>query len=238
MIILIEKGNLVHLLPKFIDLKDRLLSSIFIFIFIFIFFKVNMFISSLFILIIYGFLLFEWHDCTRKNKKKIDMIFFLFITLGIIAFLGINFLRFLKFELAHLPIFLVILVTVVTDTSAYFIGRIIGNTCIFPKISPKKTLSGYIGGLLLGGLSPLLLFFIHSDGVTLYKFLGLILIGLFLSISVLAGDLFESYFKRCNKIKDTSNFLPGHGGFLDRLDGLLAASIALFLIIILSCFVF
>jgi phosphatidate cytidylyltransferase len=62
--------------------------------------------------------------------------------------------------------------------------------------------------------------------------------GFCLSFAVIAGDLFESYFKRQNNIKDTGTFIPGHGGFFDRLDGLLGASIALFFIIIVIYFIF
>jgi phosphatidate cytidylyltransferase len=115
-------------------------------------------------------------------------------------------------------VFFVILVTALADTGAIYAGKKIQGPKLFTKVSPKKTISGLLGGCVLamlgGGLSKLYL----SDE---YSVLELVLLALFLSLWGALGDLFESAIKRALGIKDTSGFLLGHGGFWDRLDSLL-----------------
>jgi phosphatidate cytidylyltransferase len=130
--------------------------------------------------------------------------------------------------LAQGRLLLVYLIAVVAaaDTGAYFTGRRFGRHKMAPRISPKKTLEGLAGGLILAGLlgagfSALLL---SGIGPAAGGLLGLSLGGL----SVL-GDLFESLMKRVAGVKDSGALLPGHGGVLDRLDGLLLAGPGLLL---------
>ncbi|HEY9117269.1 MAG TPA: phosphatidate cytidylyltransferase [Roseivirga sp.] len=103
------------------------------------------------------------------------------------------------------------------DTGAYFVGKAIGKRKLFEKVSPKKTWEGTIGGFLFG-----LVFaygFFHFFGVlTLFEWMGL---GIITAVFGTLGDLAESLFKRTLAIKDSGSILPGHGGFLDRFDGLL-----------------
>ena len=87
------------------------------------------------------------------------------------------------------------------------------------KISPKKTISGSIGSFIL---SLLLIPFFYGELIK-YNFLILITITILISLTSQLGDLFISYLKRKAKVKDTSNILPGHGGFLDRIDGIIFA---------------
>lgn len=105
------------------------------------------------------------------------------------------------------------------DTGAYFAGKTFGKTKLFEKVSPKKTWEGSIGGLLLAvGVS---LAFCHFFGIMSYaQWAGLAIV---VSIFGSLGDLVESAFKRALAIKDSGSTIPGHGGFLDRFDGLILA---------------
>lgn len=110
-----------------------------------------------------------------------------------------------------------------TDTVAYFAGRGIGGPKLAPRISPKKTWAGLVGGMIAAG----------AVGMATAAILGLpnapALIGFSMVLAVIAqgGDLLESAIKRHFKVKDSGNIIPGHGGLLDRLDGLMAAAPAI-----------
>lgn len=126
-------------------------------------------------------------------------------------------------------VFWAMIVTWSTDTFAYFAGRSIGGPKLAPRISPSKTWSGLIGGLvgaeLLGAL------------VSYWLDLGspFLFIGGFMGLIAQAGDLFESWLKRRAGVKDSGSLLPGHGGALDRLDGFLpVVLVTLALIIVRS----
>ncbi len=113
-----------------------------------------------------------------------------------------------------------------TDTGAFFAGRYIGGAKLSPDISPSKTWSGALGGLIVGALSGSLVWLIAVPSAW---WIGLLLAGV-LSLSGQLGDLLESAIKRRFKIKDSSDLIPGHGGLLDRLDSLTLASLVLFII--------
>ena len=109
-----------------------------------------------------------------------------------------------------------------TDTFAYFSGRLIGGPALSPQISPKKTWAGAIGGTLLGACMGLAILYLQVATISI----GLVLLAIALSMISQVGDLAESWVKRKYAVKDTSSLIPGHGGLLDRIDGLLAAIIA------------
>jgi phosphatidate cytidylyltransferase len=115
-----------------------------------------------------------------------------------------------------------------TDIFAYFVGRAIGGPKLAPRISPGKTWSGAIGGAVAAVIA--------GSGVIWYFFLGsglrVALIALLLSVCSQAGDLFESFIKRRFGVKDSSHLIPGHGGVMDRVDGLIFACFAAFLLAI------
>ena len=137
--------------------------------------------------------------------------------------------------------FLVILilgVTIFTDTGAYFTGRAIGGPKIAPRISPSKTWAGLLGGMFFSALwvvGWVLAIDRGADwmgprfelGMSLgVENIGLaILLGAALAVVAQAGDFFESFLKRKAAMKDSSNLIPGHGGVLDRVDGLLPVAI-------------
>ena len=119
----------------------------------------------------------------------------------------------------------VLLIIWSNDTFAYLIGKKIGKRKLFEKISPKKTIEGFIGGLTAGIIVAIILA-LNTNSLNIFNWVVLsIIISIFGSI----GDLVASKFKREAKIKDSSNLIPGHGGFLDRLDSLIFISSFVFL---------
>jgi phosphatidate cytidylyltransferase len=119
---------------------------------------------------------------------------------------------------------LVIVTIWINDTMAYIVGSLIGKTTLSP-ISPKKTWEGTIGGVLLAVIT------VTISGYFLLKadVIQLIIISTLTCIAGIFGDLFESKLKRMAGVKDSGNFMPGHGGFLDRFDSLLFATIFVWL---------
>jgi phosphatidate cytidylyltransferase len=113
-----------------------------------------------------------------------------------------------------------------TDIFAYFVGRAVGGPKLAPAISPGKTRSGALGGAAGGVVAGLLL--AVAAGAGHLAWLGIV--ALVLSVIAQAGDLFESWVKRRHGRKDSSHLIPGHGGVMDRVDGLVAAAVALYLI--------
>ncbi len=113
-----------------------------------------------------------------------------------------------------------------TDIFAYFVGRTVGGPKLAPSISPGKTRSGAIGGAAGGVVAGLLL--AAAAGLGNLAVLGLV--ALVLSVVAQAGDLFESWVKRRHGRKDSGALIPGHGGVMDRVDGLVAAALALYVI--------
>ncbi|MCS6837451.1 MAG: phosphatidate cytidylyltransferase [Bdellovibrionaceae bacterium] len=116
-----------------------------------------------------------------------------------------------------------------TDTIAFFIGKKWGKTPLLPQISPKKTAEGALGGLV-GALIIGIIFYIVSPQ---YPILILILGSILGSIFSQAGDLFESLLKRQANVKDSSQLIPGHGGVLDRIDGILFAGPVIYWIMLI-----
>ena len=115
------------------------------------------------------------------------------------------------------PSVLIIIMFIVwsTDTGAYVIGKIFGGRKLAPKISPGKTIAGAIGGII----TAIVVMSISIDVNSVSIIISIIL----LSIACQMGDLLASWVKRKHNVKDYSNIIPGHGGLLDRLDGMLAA---------------
>ncbi|MEQ8664500.1 MAG: phosphatidate cytidylyltransferase [Rhodospirillales bacterium] len=152
-------------------------------------------------------------------------------TRSVIRFVGILYILAACFSLAWLRathpdgamlVLLMILAVWASDTGAYFAGTMIGGPKLAPAISPKKTWSGLLGGsLAAGGVGAAMAHFGGaSQNIELLTGLG-VMIGLFAA----GGDLLESLVKRRFGVKDSGTLIPGHGGVLDRVDGLLAAAI-------------
>ena len=192
----------------------------------------NRIFSSLILLLVYLISLFNYN-----LLFLLGVIFYIVIVYEIIKFfkiykiilfiyLFISFINYISYfnNYFNLKIFnLMILIIIFFDSFSYFVGVKFGKTLLFKKISPKKTLEGLIGGIIITNL--LLIFFINfiNDSYDISNFIFINLI-IFLS---LFGDIIQSYFKRQNHIKDSSNLLSGHGGFFDRFDSFISAIIAL-----------
>jgi len=148
------------------------------------------------------------------NTKKYDYKDALELT-GFVIFFGIimNLLtNILIYEKAYF--FMLLLVTIFTDTFAYFTGVSVGKHKA-TKISPKKSWEGYIGGTIMGTILTTIYYVTFIGAAPLLK---VILVITLLSIAAHIGDLFFSAIKRQKDIKDFSNLIPGHGGVLDRID--------------------
>lgn len=158
----------------------------------------------------------------RKNKEHL-ISSMSFSVLGV-AYIGLPFamLNFLAFPDGSYHFDLVIGLLFcqwANDTGGYFAGKAFGKHKLYESVSPNKTIEGSVGGIILSSAVAVGLFYIFAD-LTLMQWLGLALI---VSIFGSIGDLAESQIKRNLAIKDSGSILPGHGGFLDRFDGLLLA---------------
>jgi len=159
--------------------------------------------------------------------KQFNMVFgiiYLTIPLAMLSYIGMPDLHFIEGKWIYNEQFdttpmLVIFIFIWTyDTFAYVFGRLIGKKPLAPKISPKKTWEGLFGGIIITVFIAMLL----SQYVNLDVYL-LVPLSICIALSGTIGDLFESYLKRKANVKDSGTILPGHGGLLDRLDGVLLA---------------
>ena len=191
------------------NFKKRFFISLLAFPFIYILLYQKTLFNIL-IVIIFLFCFYEWIKIFKKKN-----IFFFFGLLILFIFL-ISLIRIYNFEDYNLIFLWLILITWLTDIGGYFFGKLFGGPKLI-KISPNKTWAGAIGSIILSQFA-FLIFFLDVN----YKFNFYIFYSqLFLSIIGQIGDILMSYIKRINNKKDTSNFIPGHGGFLDRVDGLI-----------------
>ena len=191
------------------NFKKRFLVSLLAFPLIYILLYQKL-LFNLLILIVFLFCLYEWN----KIFKKKNPIFFLGLLILLVFLFSL--IRIYNFEDFNLKFLWLILITWLTDIGGYIFGKLFGGPKLV-KISPNKTWAGALGSLILSQLA-FLIFFLDNN----YNFnVAIIFIQIFLSIVGQVGDILMSYIKRKNNKKDTSNFIPGHGGFLDRVDGLI-----------------
>ena len=144
-------------------------------------------------------------------------------------------------SLGLIGLILVFAVSLSVDASAYFTGNIIGGKKIAPLISPNKTLSGAIGGLVAGTVASVIIYNIFNS-IEAYSeifvqlnvnFIAFVIYGLFASVACQLGDIFASIIKRDARAKDFSSIFPGHGGVMDRLDSVAFNSVFTLVFIIL-----
>jgi len=151
-----------------------------------------------------------------KNKITIDHA-----ALGLlgVVYIGAGFHYMLATRLINphglFWLLLVLLCIIATDSGAYFSGMFLGKHLLWPKISPKKTIEGAIGGLILAEIVVLIFSLFEPDLLTIKHAL---ILGLVIAVVGQMGDLIQSAYKRVKGIKDTGTLLPGHGGVLDRMD--------------------
>ncbi|MDC0447998.1 phosphatidate cytidylyltransferase [Candidatus Pelagibacter sp.] len=204
-----------------LELKKRIVTSILLLFLLYLMINYSyILIISLIIILVVTWI--EFNSLIYKVFKKKNLIIkFLFKLLSLIYLSSLVFLiLYIETEQTHLKICLIysILVSIVTDIGGLLIGRTIKGKKL-TKISPKKTISGSIGSFLFS----LVLVPIFYNELLEYNLLYLIIITLLISLTSQVGDILISYLKRRAKVKDTSDILPGHGGFLDRIDGIIFA---------------
>ncbi len=189
------------------ELQKRILSSIILLPLALYFILAGSFYLIFFTMICFFVSIYEWN----KMVKKIELKF-----LGTL-FLIFSFYSFYEISIVYLWIF-VLLICVSTDIGGYVFGKLFKGPRL-TKISPNKTYSGMIGGYLLSLI--FLSFFMNwiDYTVNVEWFIVTILISTVSQI----GDIIISYFKRLSKVKDTGKIIPGHGGLLDRIDGMIFA---------------
>jgi phosphatidate cytidylyltransferase len=191
------------------NFKKRFIISLLAFPIIYALFYQKIF-SNLLIVIVFLFCIYEWY---RIFKKK-NYVYFL--GLLILLFFLVSLLKIYNLEDNNLKFLWLILIAWFTDIGGYVFGKLFGGPKLI-KISPNKTWSGAIGSLILSQFA-FLIFYLGPN----YKLnFNIIFFQIFLSIIGQTGDILMSYIKRINNKKDTSNLIPGHGGFLDRVDGLI-----------------
>jgi phosphatidate cytidylyltransferase len=207
------------------ELQKRILSSLVLIpisiicivqgsVFFILFLSISFFVTS-----------YEWLKMSKNFSKKIFGIIFLFFSFYM-AYL-------LRAEQGYMIFILVILISILTDIGGFIFGKIFKGPKL-TKISPKKTYSGVIGSFILsiGGSLIFIEYFVGLKNYIFISHLSFEPFGINLNLFILSfifisslisqlGDLIISYFKRIAKIKDTGKILPGHGGLLDRIDGII-----------------
>ncbi|WP_068074444.1 phosphatidate cytidylyltransferase [Novosphingobium lentum] len=176
-----------------------------------------------FVLLVTVGVLREW--TTLANGFVKTMIARLIWFVGGVAYVGMAgfVLMALRNEGEGLLVILALLLAVIaTDVGAYFSGRTFGGPKIAPRISPSKTWSGLVGGMLLSAIGLTLIFCGIDPAAAADAWWQIVLAGMLIAVVAQSGDFFESWMKRRAGVKDSSNLIPGHGGLFDRLDGLLA----------------
>ena len=193
------------------NLSIRILSS---FIFITFYFTLFFYYTDkiiYFITLIYLLISIEVFLNFKKSIKTI--IFYITISyLSVVMYFSFNFN---SYEFTA-----IILCITCFDSFSYLFGKIFGKKKMLNKISPNKTYEGLIGGIMLTNFISLIIFLnfnVYKTSINLNFFFFTNIVILFSFF----GDLIQSYFKRFNNLKDSSNFLPGHGGFFDRFDSFL-----------------
>lgn len=151
-----------------------------------------------------------------KNKMTFDEIGFILIGA---FYVGLGFHYFIETRFIGLEyVVFVLLIVWTTDSGAYFVGRKLGKNKLWPEISPKKTVEGFVGGIVIAVCFAIAMQFIYPIASS---WMQLIVVTIVASIIGQMGDLVESAIKRHYGVKDSGNILPGHGGILDRFDSLL-----------------
>ena len=196
-------------------LKRTVSSLVLLSIIIFFITKGSLFLN-LFILFCFLISLYEWHMMKKNNIYYVSGIIFLFLSFYSVF-------RLTNFEVDYSYFLFILLICISTDIGGYIFGKFFKGKKL-TKISPNKTSSGMLGSFTLS----LVVSYLFLELTTIFHYLKinsintLIFILLISSISQV-GDIIISYFKRKSKIKNTGNIIPGHGGMLDRIDGMIFA---------------
>lgn len=213
-------------------MKTRLLSSLVMLPLLIIVYLGGLFLT-IFCGLVFLYAMYEMVSALKKSGK----LNVLLVVCGAI-YIGLGLYSFIHVEIysSKLLVWLILLISFGTDIFAYLSGTLIGRHKLCPKISPKKTVEGAIGAMLLTTGITLLYWYIFVIKnvllINLYmpviffpSLMTMVIIGCLGSIVAMAGDLLMSFAKRQIGIKDFSSLIPGHGGVLDRIDSVLLVSI-------------
>jgi len=178
----------------------------------------NNYVLGYILMIISVFSILEFIGMTKIFSKRnkilqllINLIFIFYIFYFSTLLLTFSFSLSIK-----ILIFLILLICIASDIGGFVFGKILKGPKL-TKISPNKTISGAIGSLVFSSVFAIIFIYLLTKSFDSY----FVIIGFITSIGCQIGDLFFSYLKRKALLKDTGNFLPGHGGILDRIDGIL-----------------
>ncbi len=206
---------------KYSEFRMRLLSSILMVPVIIFIVLLGSYYFILFLYLCFAISIYEWINMSNSKKYLVPGLFFLM--LSFYSAYKTRYTSYNGFEGDSLFLF-ILFSCVLTDLGGYFFGKILKGPKL-TKISPKKTISGFIGGFLL----PLLIFYLlYKSEVLTFNNKNLsvnfsLIIFFIITISFISqvGDIAVSYFKRLSGIKNSGNIIPGHGGILDRIDGMI-----------------
>jgi len=198
------------------EIIKRILSSIILLPTVLFFIIKGSFLFNFFIFICFLITTYEWLKLSKNNLLKLFGTIFI-----VISFYTIFNIR-NEFDRDYFHLLLVVIICVSTDIGGYVFGNIFKGPKL-TKISPKKTYSGVIGSFLLSLIFTNLFLDFLSNVETFEFTKKMFLFILLVSLVSQIGDLIISYFKRVSKIKDTGTIIPGHGGILDRIDGMIFA---------------
>ena len=198
------------------ELTKRVFSSLILIPVVFFAIIEGSILFNLFIFICFIITAYEWLQMSKLNIQKIFGLFFI-----IISFYTIYKIR-NDFDQDYFYILLVTIICISTDTGGYIFGKLFKGPKL-TKLSPNKTYAGAIGSFLFSIIISIIFFElilkIHNYRFTDEKFIFVLVVSLVSQM----GDIIISYFKRLFKVKDTGNIIPGHGGILDRIDGMIFA---------------
>ena len=199
------------------NLKKRIYTSIILFFLLFLMI-INNYAMTYFLMLIGVLSVLEFFKIILKifKKSRIKKIFYNIIFVAYIFSFCVCFLIFSSFLHLKILIFLILITCVTSDVGGFVFGKIFKGPRL-TKVSPNKTISGAIGSLIFSSLFMLISIYYLTKNFDPYT----IIIGCITSISCQIGDLFFSFLKRKSFLKDSGNFLPGHGGILDRIDSIL-----------------
>ena len=218
------------------ELSKRVISSVILLPLVFVLIIKGSLYFNFLILISFLIVSYEWHIMSKKKKYYIFGYAYL-----IFSFLTVYFLR-NNFPGDYAYFLFIIMICIFTDLGGYIFGKIFKGPKL-TKISPNKTYSGMIGSYLVTMI--FMIFSIYN--LDFFKFINMnidekglfanyLILILLVSTASQLGDIIISYFKRMSKIKDTGKIIPGHGGLLDRIDGMIFAFPFAYLILSLNIF--
>lgn len=180
--------------------------------------KVNF--SDVQLIVLSGLVIITFLEFLLRNNfaESISELFASFYVI-LLVMSGLDVFYFLnQREYQYLLILSVVLMIWANDTFAYFTGSLLGKRKLMPDVSPKKSVEGFIGGIIFSLITGYLCYTYFLKDLQKWTILDVMIISLIVSIAGTFGDLLESKLKRMANVKDSGNLLPGHGGILDRFD--------------------